>query len=301
MRDLPFVDAHVHLWELGRLRYPWLQPPFSDGGPNGSVAPIARDYPLAAYRAESANWNVVGMVHVEAGADPDDALAETGWLQQLSRDQGMPNAIVAFAALDCPDIDRVLAAHAARPAVRGIRQIVNWHPDSNRTYTSRDLTRDEAWAAGFARLARHGLSYDLQAYPEQFGHLARVIGQHPDVPVILNHAGMGEPGAAGRAAWRDAMKELAVLPNVSVKISGMGFVQRPWSAAVARDRARETIEIFSTDRAMIASDFPTDRLFASFDDTLDALADAVADHSEDERRALFGRNADRIYRLNLNV
>ncbi len=29
------------VWELGRISYPWLMPPFSDDGPNGSVEPIA--------------------------------------------------------------------------------------------------------------------------------------------------------------------------------------------------------------------------------------------------------------------
>ena len=52
---------------------------------------------------------------------------------------------------------------------------------------------------------------------------------------------------------------------------------------------------------MLASDFPTDRLFAPFDATMGVLADAVADFTENERRALFARNANRIYRLGLDV
>jgi len=46
MHDLPFVDAHVHLWDLKRIHYPWLTPPFGSDGPNGSVEAIARDYLL---------------------------------------------------------------------------------------------------------------------------------------------------------------------------------------------------------------------------------------------------------------
>jgi len=71
---VPFVDAHVHLWDLGRPRYPWLTPPFAVDGPNGSVEAIACTYLPAEYRAEMARWNVVGAVHVDAGAHPDDAL-----------------------------------------------------------------------------------------------------------------------------------------------------------------------------------------------------------------------------------
>ncbi|UZK70991.1 amidohydrolase family protein [Sphingomonas sp. S1-29] len=302
MRDLPLVDAHAHLLELGRLHYGWLQPPFSDSGPNGNVAAIARDHVLAAYRAEAANWNVVGMVHVEAGADQAQKLDETAWVEQTAAAEGMPNAIVAYAALDDPDIERVLAAQAAFPRVRGIRHIVNWHRDAARTYTPRDITQDDAWVRGFGLLARHGLSFDLHAYPHQFAGLSRLIERHPEVSVIVNHAGMGV-GAdkLGKANWRAGMRALAALPNVAVKVSGIGFVQRPWNLEMVRDRARETIDLFGSNRAMIASNFPTDRLVAPFDDTMGALADVVAEFTDCERRALFARNANRIYRLGLNV
>ena len=63
---IAFVDAHIHLWELARLDYPWLTPPFDESGPNGSVAGIARDFTVADYRALMADWHVVGAVHVDA-------------------------------------------------------------------------------------------------------------------------------------------------------------------------------------------------------------------------------------------
>jgi predicted TIM-barrel fold metal-dependent hydrolase len=107
--------------------------------------------------------------------------------------------------------------------------------------------------------------------------------------------------SAGIAEWRTGMAALAALPNVAVKLSGLGFVYRPFSAAAARARTLEAIDLFGADRALIASDFPTDRLFARFDDTLGALADAVADLTESERRNLFARNANRLYRLGLDV
>lgn len=47
---LPFVDAHVHLWDLSHIHYPWLAPPFPDDTPNGSVEPIA-DFAQAEFLA----------------------------------------------------------------------------------------------------------------------------------------------------------------------------------------------------------------------------------------------------------
>jgi predicted TIM-barrel fold metal-dependent hydrolase len=293
---LPFIDAHVHLWDLSRDRYAWLSPPFADSGPNGDTSAIARDYLLNDYLAEAAEWNPVGMVHVDAGAA--DPLAETEWLQQMADARGMPNGIVAYAALDDPEVEPLLAAHAARANVRGIRQIVCWHRDPNRTYGPRDITGDEAWQRGFGLLGKYGLSFDLQAYPTQFAGLAGLIAKHPETSVIINHTGLG---VDGDESWRAAMRAVAALPNVSIKISGLGFVYRPFSPQVLRDRVRETIDVFGAHRCMFASDFPTDRLFAGFDTTMAALDAAVADFTDGERRALFARNANRIYRLGLDA
>ncbi len=290
------VDAHVHLWQLSRLRYPWLTPPFADDGPNGSVAAIARDYALPDYLAEASGWDVRGIVHVDAGAHPDDALAETDWLQGLHDAHGLPSGIVAFADLSAPDVDARLAAHAARPAVRGIRHIVNWHPDPRRTYTARDMTVDTDWHRGFARLATHGLSFDLQCYPAQMPALARLIERHPDIPVFVNHAGMG---VDGEAEWRAGLALLARLPHVAVKLSGFGFVFRPLDAVRVRDRFRAALDLFGPARAMVASDFPTDRLFGGFDAILDTYVEAAADLTDADRRALFAGNANRLYRLGL--
>lgn len=298
----PFVDAHVHLWDLDRLHYAWLSPPFGDDGPNGSVEAIAHTYLLDDYLAEARAWDVRGIVHVDAGADAASALAETEWLQGIADDRGLPSGIVAFAALDDPRVEALLEAHAAHASVRGIRHIVNWHPDPRRTYTPRDVTGEAAWASGFALLGKYGLSFDLQCYPAQMPGVAKLLARHPDTPVIVNHAGMGvDTDEAGVAAWRAGMKALAELPHVATKLSGFGFIHRGFDPERIRPYLLDAIDIFGTDRSLFASDFPTDRLFGSFDAHLDAYDALTAAFSDDERRALFGGNANRIYRLGLDL
>jgi predicted TIM-barrel fold metal-dependent hydrolase len=302
MRNTPFVDAHFHLWELARLRYPWLRPPFSDDGPNGSVEAIAHDYRLDDYLADLANWNLAGVVHVEAGADPRDALGETEWLEGLAADRGLPNGLVAFAALNDPNVGKLLAAHAKHGRVRAIRHIVNWHPDPHRSYTPRDFTREPAWAEGYAQLSRHGLSFDLQAYPGQFQGLSVLIARHPETPVAVNHMGMPiESDPTGPQDWRSGMAALAALPHVRVKLSGAGFIRRPWTIETVRPYVLTAIDLFGPDRCMFASDFPTDALFGGLDETLDAYASIIAEFSPAERAAMWGGNANRHYRLGLHL
>lgn len=299
---IPFVDAHIHLWDLAHIHYDWLSPPFSDEGPNGSVEAIAHNYGVAEYSADLARWNVVGAVHVDAGAAAESALRETQWLDGLAAIEGLPTGIVAFAALNDPDVDALLAAQAAHGRVKGIRHIVNWHPSPKRTYGPVDLTRDPQWQAGYGLLAKHDLSFDLQCYPGQMRGLAALIERHPDIPVIINHMGMPVlTDSDGIGDWRRGMAALAALPHVAVKLSGMGFIRRDWTKENIASFIRETIDLFGVERCLFASDTPTDKLFGSIDRYMESYHAIVADLPEAARRALFGGNANRLYRLGLEL
>lgn len=295
--DVAFIDAHMHLWDHRRLLYPWLLPPFGDGGPTGNVAAIAGNYLAEDYRRDLAGWNLAGAVHVQAGADAADALAETEWLHAVARDHGLPTALVAFADLASPDLDASLEAQAAFPLVRGIRHIANWHADPDKTYAAADPIDNSAWCEGFGRLAHHGLAFDFQLYPSQMAAAARLAARFDPVPVIINHAGMPvDRDAEGLAEWRRGMRLLAELDHVSVKLSGFGIVDHGWTVDSIRPLVLETIEIFGTDRCMVASDSPTDKLFAPIERVMSAFAEILAGFSPDERAALFAGTAGRIYR-----
>ncbi len=124
----PIIDPHMHLWDLDRHYYSWLQDSPLPNNPAGDMSSIAyRSYLLDDYLADTAGWNVVQTVHVECGLPPKDQLSETDWLQGLAETRGVIGGIVAGANLDDPDVEPLLEAHAARANVRGVRQIVNWH------------------------------------------------------------------------------------------------------------------------------------------------------------------------------
>jgi predicted TIM-barrel fold metal-dependent hydrolase len=221
MREI--VDAHHHLWDRTALPYPWLEgPPY---GPSvaGDVGPISKSYLLDDFRADTAGYHLTGSVHVDGGTS--DRIGETAWLQAIADAEGLPTAIVAGTQLHDPDIDSVLARHAAFGAIRGIRHILNWDPDPNLTFTDRpDLMTDAHWLRGYAALARHDFSFDLQVYPWQLAGAAALAAKFPDTPIILNHAGMPlHQRDMGLETWKAGMRALAAQPNASVKVSGLAW------------------------------------------------------------------------------
>ena len=299
LRAVPdFVDAHIHLWDLKRLRYPWLTAPFDDSGPNGSVEPIARNYAIADYLNDAGPVRVTKMVHVDAGAHPDDALGETQWLQAMADTTGFPNAIIAYCALEKEDAERRLSEQAQYKNVRGIRQIANWHEQSRLSYTPHNLLIDQNFHKGFALLRQFNLSFDLQLYPTQMLDAYRLVAKHSDVVVIINHMGMPiDQSPEGVALWDNGLKQLAQLPNVAIKISGMGFVDRGWSQESMRPTILKIIDYFGVNRCAFASDFPTDKLFNPYAQSLKAYDRLTQDFSDSERTALFSKTAETLYRI----
>lgn len=298
MTKRKIIDAHHHLWDLGRgYHYPWLQDRPLPFGVCGELTNIAKDYKLPDLQADTAHYDLVKSVHVEAvSAHPVD---ETAWLQALADQSGFPHGIVARAELQLPTVEKILAEHRQYANLRGIRHIVNWHRDPRLTFGDRDdLMRDPAWLGGFKLLKKYDLSFDLQLYPSQMEDAVALARSHPDTLIILNHAGMPvDRDSAGLAQWHAGMKKLAAQDNVVAKISGLGMVDWQWNVDRIRPFVLGTIDCFGTGRAMFGSNFPVDKLYSSFDTLYGAFEAIVAGFSDAEKQRLFHDNALKYYRL----
>jgi predicted TIM-barrel fold metal-dependent hydrolase len=293
------VDPHIHLWDLKTHHYPWLANPGKSFV--GDARDLKHDYLIDNFLRESGPVQVLKVVHVDANHDPADPVEETRWLQHVADNEGhgMPNAIVAGADLSAENAQEILEAHAAFKNTRGIRQILNVHANPLYDYVSRHYMREPQWRKNFALLKTHSLSFDLQLYPSQMIEAAALAQEHPDTQFIVNHAGMFVDRASvdGFRAWRDGMRALAACPNVAVKISGLAMFDHQWSVESFRPYVLETIDTFGCKRAMFASNFPVDRLFATYERLWNAYASIVKDLSDTEIDALFKSNAERIYRI----
>ena len=157
---------------------------------------------------------------------------------------------------------------------------------------------DPRWQTGYARLAEYGLSFDLQALPEQMLAAAEVSAAYPRVPMIVNHTGMPRDRTPeGQNGWRRGMRALASHSQVSVKISGFGMFDPAWTVDSIRPFVRTTIDLFGVERCMFASNFPVDKVFRSYAAVFEGFDTLTFDLPAADRVKLFGANAERIYRL----
>jgi len=285
------VDAHHHLWDLGRNSYPWLQAEPDPEAMIGDYSGIRRDYLVTDFVADGKPAGVVRSVHVQAEWDPDDPVGETRWLQQVADQHGFPHAIVASARLEAPRVDDVLNAHTSFANMRGIRQMLDRGEGLH-------LIGERGWERGLARLPAHRLSFDLQVNPDQLVASADLAGRHRDLLFILNHCGMPQERSPDAfELWRTGLRRLAEQPNVVAKVSGLGMFDHTWSVDSIRPYVEEMLDVFGVERCLFGSNFPVDRLYSSYQTLAEAYRVLVDGLSADEQRAFFYENAVKVYRL----
>jgi len=297
--SVTLVDAHHHLWDLGRNHYPWLSDHPEPHFFLGNYDPLKRNYLAADYRRDAAGHNVLATVHCEAEWDREDQVGETEWLAKVRQSEGIPDAIVAHAWFHTPNAAEVLARQAAFPLVRGIRSkpVTALTPQAM-TPGAPGTMQDPRWLEGFALLEQHGLSWDLRV---PFWHLyeaAEVAAAFPRTQIVLNHTGFPwDRSKQGLGAWRLAMEAIARQPNVHLKVSEFGLKDQPWDYESNRSIVRTAISIFGIDRCMFASNFPVAGLRIDYDTLVRSVSRMLDNFPDRERSAFFAGNAARFYRL----
>lgn len=296
----PLVDAHHHIWEV--KNYPWLTAPMT---PKlfGEYAALRHDYSVEDLVDDFKNQNVVKSVHVQANWGVSGPVDETAWLQQVADKSGFPHGIIAFADLTKADeAQNVIEGHLEHANMRGIRQQLFWHEEPLWRYCDRpDIASSDEFKSGFKLLEKNDLIFELQIFPfqpEQLRSTCELLRDNPTTRVILCHAGMkplNRPEVA--ESWRAGMAQLAQFPNLHCKISGLALLSQTWTVEQLREVILTCIDLFGIERCIFGSNFPLERMWASYDELLNGTKQAVQDLSEDEQRALFHDNAISYYRI----
>lgn len=295
----PVVDAHQHFWDPTRNHHPWLEPDVLIPFRYGDYTAVKRPYLPPDYRVDAGRWDVRRTVYVETEWDPRDPIGETRYATGIAEQHGWPNAIVAQAWLDRDDVEEVIAGQASFPLVRSVRHKPGGpQTPTERAAGQRTLMADERWREGYALLAEHGLSFDLQTPWWNLEDAVRLARDFPSVQIILNHTALpSDRSADALLGWRRAIESAAEAPNICMKVSGLGEPGQPWTSERHRRVARDAIDVFGTDRIMFASNFPVDSLCATFAQIFDGFEEITRDLGPEVQRALFHDNAVRFYRL----
>jgi L-fuconolactonase len=279
---LELIDTHVHFWDTNFLRYDWLA-----NEPRINHPFLPGDVP-----AQGLEWWLDGLVMVQAECAHDQAQQEVDWVAGLAAAHPVIKGMVAFAPLDQGEGARDHVAWLSRqPLVKGVRRLIQEEPVGF-------STRPE-FVRGVGLLADYGLSFDLCIRHHHLPEVIALVRQCPAVHFVLDH--IGKPNIKDHVLepWQSQISELASLPNVQCKLSGLVTEadRERWQPADLRPYINHVLSAFGPQRVMFGSDWPVQTLAARYAQWVMVLRDATATLPADDKRRLFSENARAFYRL----
>lgn len=292
----PVIDTHHHIWL--RKDVAWLRdPPIRRS--IGDFFGLRRDIPVEEWINDVTPHGVSKSVHVTANWGPGRALDETRWLQEIADKHGFPHGIVCQADMEDAELDAQLRKQKEFPNLRGVRHQIHWDSAPLRQNVRRpDLCNTPEFRRGMGLLEKHDLHFELQVFAAQAPYAVELIKAFPGVRFILVHSGMlTDRTPAAIEQWREALMAMAAFPNVHTKISGLNMFTPDWTQKNMRQSIRDSIQIFGVGRTIYGSNFPLEKLHASYADLFAAYRTVLDEYSEADQRAILHDNAVAFYRV----
>ncbi|KAJ3337552.1 hypothetical protein HDU93_000843 [Gonapodya sp. JEL0774] len=252
---------------------------------------------------EETGVRIVGSVFIEASWTDYSKFglaSETAWVQDVA-DQTcnqVGTGIQSNIDMRQPrtSFETELRAHKAYPNFRGIRRRMtargvdgSYPPGIDADPTVLDLPNVRA---NFEVLNNHGMCYDLwyRMKPATMQTTATkffsIIRDNPEIKFVINHFLEPENVFSDEVMfrrWKEIMLDYAKFPNVFAKLSGLmkglggGFEKwpdprKPFARELASSRFGDlvgfTVDKFGSERCMFGSNFPVDRLSATYGELL---------------------------------
>jgi len=269
------VDAHQHFWDPARGDYGWLKPD----------NPIHRVFSPSDLRPRMDEAGVDATILVQAAPTP----AETDYMLGIARDTPWILGVVGWIDLAAANVADEVRRRARDPLFVGVRPMLQ------------DLD-DPSWilqpslTPALDTVAAAGLVFDALILSHQIQAVIEVARRHPQLPIVLDHAAKPHLGEA-MAQWLSEMAQLAVLPNVSCKVSGLLTELRPGGGKADVVRAIDVVfDLFGPRRLLWGSDWPVLTLAGGYKDWFDLAHETIVGRDSSAIAAMMGGNALRIYR-----
>ncbi|MGE4248694.1 MAG: amidohydrolase [Parvibaculaceae bacterium] len=281
MPGFPIIDSHVHFIDPRRFRYAWL----------ASRPSIDRPLLPPDFAEATAGVAVEGVVFVEAWPDHGQHMAEAQFAQALA-DAGAPILGIVANIPVVPGSIADLDPLRRLPLLRGARHLIEGALDPT-------FCLEPFFLAGVRAAAAAGLPFDLCLKHWALPFATELARRVPEAIFVLDH--IGKPGIRQglREPWWRGIAEIARLPNVICKMSGVitEADHADWTVETIRPYVERAAECFGFARLMFGSDWPVSEVTHSYGRWVEILDRVFAGCSHDELRAFYRETATRTYRL----
>ncbi len=260
------------------------------------MAPLCRDFLPEGLQGLLATHDIGSTILVQA----TDTEAETEFLLDLAGDEDSVAGVVGWVDLQRPEAAETLLRWSQHPKFKGVRPMLQDLPV--------DWIERAPCAPVVQALQRLGLRFDALVRPEHLGPLRRFLQRHPELPVVIDHAGKPKLARGWQDPWVDTWREhmaaLSAHRGVVCKFSGLlteagpralGSVARGLEAV--RPVWDQLLRWFGPGRLAWGSDWPVLTLASDHAGWIDICEVLIGELTPGEQTEVWGGTARAFYGL----
>jgi len=245
------IDTHVHFWNYNRDAFPWIadqQTALTQNRLPQDLATLTTDL-------------ITGVIAVQARS----TLAENAFLLQLAAQYPMIKAVIGWFDFDSA-IEPQLEMAANQPLLKGYRHLIQDEPAP-----ARYLTHHPGLQQGVPAMQRQGYVYEILAHQIDLPAVVDFCQRHDTGWLVVDH--LCKPLFKHPTAfeyWQKHMRELARLPHVAMKMSGLVTEAGPQASPLDLQPYVDTVwSLFGAARLLWGSDWPVSSATHSYAGLLD--------------------------------
>lgn len=273
---MPVIDAQVHCFAGNTSERPWT-------GPGGGLAQATAQLNVDLMDANGVDSAVLVSPSLNYGTDPTYAFECA---------EAHPGRFTVVAPIDLArrHPESLLDDIAGHSYVAGLRHML-WTPELRAALNS--IRLDPLWRG----MVRAGLPLCVATRGET-AEISELADRFEDLTIVIDHLGLPNsskpPAPEHPFAALGSVLQLAIHPNVTVKITGMpALSHQPFPFADLHDAVHRTLGAFGADRMMWGTDWTRVHEYADYADGVRWMLQTGL--SADELRRVRGENAARVF------
>lgn len=281
IHHIPIIDTHLHLWDINRFYYPWLE----------EVPSIKKTFFIEDYQRASCRFHIKKMVFVQCECLPEQCLKEVDFvIEQASKDERI-KGIISYLPLELgKGIIPYLDEFKVNSLIKGVRRMYDDNPG---------LCCSSSFLDALNILPSYNLSFDVSIKQHSMAATIQMIKECGNTVFILDHLGKPNIKNGSYKTFQKDMDKLASYPNVVAKISGL-ITEADWdnwTIADLKPYIDYAVKVFGFERLLFGGDWPVVLLAGTYERWLNALSEILQDSASNGLSMLFHDNAERIYKL----
>ena len=282
------IDTHVHIWDLEKAEYPWLQ---------GDTSILNRTWRIEEIEKDRKEAGITAGVLVQASGNLEDSelMLETAYKTDWIR------GIVGWLPLMDPKATQQLLEEIflKEKYFKGVRHQIHDEKDPK-------WLLQPAVIESLKLLASFDIPYDVVGIlPSHIQTVIEVADKIPGLRMVFDHLNWPPiPTKEKFGRWGDLIKIAAQRKNLYAKISGLGTASVDFQDRTTDDikpYVKFVLEHFGPERCFCGGDWPVSMLannyIKTWQTTKDILNDLLNDVQKD--KVLFS-NANNFYKLGLS-